>query len=54
MASNIVATVLIVGAGAMIALLLWPAVVAAAAKMKAPGAAGYFIFHEAFEANPKL
>ncbi|KAJ1278056.1 hypothetical protein BS78_04G050900 [Paspalum vaginatum] len=52
-----VKTVAVVVGGAVGAYFLWPAVAApaaAAATMKAPGAAGFLISRAAFLANPQL
>ncbi|OEL21377.1 hypothetical protein BAE44_0017604 [Dichanthelium oligosanthes] len=56
MISAVTTAALVVG-GAVGAFFLWPAAVApaaAAATMKAPGAAGFVIARAAFLANPQL
>ncbi|RLM86076.1 hypothetical protein C2845_PM04G32040 [Panicum miliaceum] len=50
----IVAAAGVAAVGALCAYFLWPAALAAAATMKAPGAGGALISRAAFEANPKL
>jgi hypothetical protein len=52
-AALIVTAAVIVGAGAVGACFSWQASFTAGPTMKAPGAAGFRISREAFEANPK-